>query len=228
MTCKCGAVTSELGSSDDLQSRVISALEDRSARLAGIYRLALATLALPAIQGCEAARVSVICHCMRELMIGVPGVLAESVIPRIEPSSAALIAKLPDLLATHRELDLGVDQDVVPVPQLVARAFLDLVSARTQENGRNRHNATALITAGTDDAHPAISQWSKTYKFFVGWTHLDRYHEQGRTLPSDELIASHMRVVEDVIEVRSKAFFDNLHALEDLLNGINASDETES
>ena len=34
-----------------------------------------------------------------------------------------------------------------------------------------------------------------------------------------------MRVVEDVIEVRTTVFFTNLHSIEDLLAGINASSE---
>lgn len=55
----------------------------------------------------------------------------------------------------------------------------------------------------------------------MGWTHLDRNHVSSRPLPSDEEIATQVRVVEDVIEVRSAAFFDNLRSIEEMLAQFN-------
>ena len=46
-----------------------------------------------------------------------------------------------------------------------------------------------------------------------------------RELPSDYEIRAAIRVVEDVIEVRTAAFFDNLRSLDDLLSDINATVE---
>lgn len=161
---------------------------------------------------------------MRELMAGAPSAMADAYVGRPRPSSGGLVAKLPGLLAKHGDLDLGADQDMVPVPQVIARAFSDVVSARVREEARNRTNAVELITAGTDDAHPAIAQWSAAYDFFVGWAHLDRNHDEERPLPSDAAISKQIKVVEDVIDVRSAMFFDNLHAIQDLLADINAID----
>ncbi|WP_329481566.1 hypothetical protein OG555_05385 [Kribbella sp. NBC_01484] len=206
---------------DARQNGVIKALQDRSPKLAGIYKTALRTLRTDPDVDCEAARVSSICHCMRELMANLPGLLADTAIPRPKPSSSALVAKLPNLLAKHPDVDLGVDQDVVPVPKVVARQLDALIRARIQEDGRNRSNAAALVTGSSDAEHPAIKQWRDAYEFFVGWAHLDRNHERERELPSDEEIRSTMRVVEDVIEVRTAVFFENLHSLEDLLAEIN-------
>lgn len=211
---------SEQFDGDVRQRRVIKALEERNLKLAGLYRTALRNLESPADEGCEAARVSIICHCMRELMNGLPGLLADSAIPRPKPSSGSLMAKLPELLSDHPDVDLGSDQDIVPVPKAVAQALDSLISAVVKERGRNRSNAAALVTGGDDTRHPAIRQWMDAYEFFLGWAHLDR-NDDDRELPGDGELVTVMRVVEDVVEVRTKAFFENLHSLEGLLAEIN-------
>jgi hypothetical protein len=210
---------------DERQERVLEALVNRSPRLAGMYRTALAMIADEAAPGCESARISTICHCMRELMSGLPAVMSDISIPRPNPSSDSLTKQLPELLATHPDADLGLDQDLVPVPRAVARVLAALVSTVTQEQGRNRANTAALVTGDSDAHHPAIKQWLDAYQFFLNWTHLDRNHDQERPLPSDEALLTMIRIVEDVIEVRSALFFENLHAIEDLLAEINNVDE---
>jgi hypothetical protein len=207
------------------QERVLEALVSRSPRLAGIYRTALAIIVEEARPGCESARVSTICHCMRELMSGLPTVMSDIAIPRPNPSSGSLIKQLPGLLAAHPEADLGLDQDLVPVPRAVARVLQSLLSAVTQEVGRNRANTAALVTGDPDANHPAIAQWLDAYQFFLSWTHLDRNHDQERPLPKDGEILTKIRIVEDVVEVRSALFFENLHAIEDLLAEINGIGE---
>jgi hypothetical protein len=175
----------------------------------------------PPVAGEEGARISLICHAMRELMTGLPEAMGDSASPRPSPSSGSLTAGLPGLLAAHPELDLEQDRDLIPVPRRVAQTIATLVRAITLEQGRNRSNAAALVTGGSDVEHPAIAQWQRAYKFFVGWTHLDRNHVSSRPLPSDEEVATHLRVVEDVIEVRSAAFFDNLRSIEEMLGEFN-------
>ncbi|MGA6205464.1 hypothetical protein ACPESR_11960 [Nocardia testacea] len=207
---------------DDRQKRLAEAIEARNPRLAGMYRTALRQLAVIPEPGCETARVSIICHCVRELMLGLHGTLSDIDIPRPNPSSGSLVGQLPDLLSRHPELDLSLDQDMVPVPRNVAQKLGAIVTAATQEKGRNKRLAAALITGENDTKHPVVKQWTDTYNFFVGWTHLDRNHEQGRDLPGDESILAALRVVEDVIEVRTTVFFENVHAIKDLLAMINA------
>jgi hypothetical protein len=159
---------------------------------------------------------------MRELMNGLPAVMTDSAIPRPNPSSVALTERLPGLLAQHPGLDLAAEQDLVPVPKAVARAFSDLIGTVTSEQGRNRRNAAELVTGGSDTKHPAIKHWSEAQRFFLGWTHIDRNHSQDRELPTDDLLRENIRVVEDVIDVRSTQFFENLHLLQDLLAEANA------
>jgi hypothetical protein len=208
---------------DDRQSRIAEAIDARNGRLAGMYRTALRQLASTPEPGCETARVSVICHCVRELMLGLPATLSDIDIRRPKPSSGSLVGQLPDLLSRHPDLDLSLDQDMVPVPKKVAQKLGALVTAATQERGRNKRLAAALITGDNDTKHPVVKQWGDTYEFFLGWTHLDRKHEAGGDLPIDETILRALRVVEDVVEVRTTLFFENVHAIKDLLAEINAA-----
>ncbi len=208
---------------DERQTRVAEALLNRSEKLASLYHHALAVLAAPAGPGGETARITVICHCIRELMNGLPAVMTDNAIPRPNPSSGALTRKLPELLAQHPGLDLAVEQDLVPVPKEVAQALADLIGAATREEGRNRRNAAELVTGAPDTKHPAIKHWATAQRFFLGWTHIDRNHAQDRELPTDEVLLENIRVVEDVIEVRSTRFFENVHALQDLLAEANAT-----
>ncbi|WP_438854541.1 hypothetical protein [Agromyces sp. M3QZ16-3] len=179
-------------------------------------------LAVSPSPGCEIARVSVICHCVRELMNGVPSVMSEIDIPRPDPSSDSLKNKLPELLKT---VDLSVEQDLVPVPRSAAKTLSDLISAVAQEQGRNRKLASVVVTNGTDDRHPAIRQWTEAQRFFAKWTHLDRMADSSRKVPSDDELYANLRIVEDVIEARSGLFFESLHALKDILSEANALSE---
>lgn len=210
------------------QQNVVDALQDRSPRLAGIYRTALGALDTAAMEGCEPARVAVICHCMRELMLGLPAIMADAAIPRLNPSSSALTKKLPKLLTKNAEVDLGADQDMVPVPKAVAHAIHLIITTAAKEQGRNRLIFAALVTGGEDGKHPAVEQWMDAYQFFVGWAHLDRNHNAGRQLPADVDLLANIRVVEDVIEARTAVFFENLKSLEGLLAEINAPAEEDA
>jgi hypothetical protein len=211
---------------DERQTRVANAINAKSPKLAGMYRRALRELNSEAFPGDEVARVSVICHCVRELVIGLPAVLSDFDEPRPEPSSGSLVSKLPKLISRNG-VDLDLDQDVVPVPKEVAQIFHLLVATANREAGRNKRRAAALVTGGNDTKHPVVKQWDAAYQFLVGWAHLDRNHEQDRELPTDDDIRAVLRVIEDVIDVRTTVFFENVGAIKDLLADINAVDEGE-
>lgn len=206
------------------ESDVAQALRGRSAELAGLYLSVMRMLESSPEEGCEAARISMICHCMRELMNGLPAVLADTAIPRPSPSSGALAAQLQELVSERDDMDLSADQDLVPVPREVARAVAALVQASAQEKGRNQLNAAALVTGQTHLNHPAVGHWQRAYDFFIGWTHLDRNHASSRQLPRDDELVAEMRVVEDVILVRTALFFQNLRTVEVLLEKANGED----
>ena len=166
---------------------------------------------------------------MREIMNGLPAAMAVGATPRPNPSSASLTGRLPDLMAAHSGLDLRAAQDIIPVPSPVASAIAELVEAAVKERGLNVANAAALLTDGADTKHPLISQWNSAHQFFLRWTHLDRYPDAGRSPPTDDEVRANIRVIEDVIDVRTAVFFENLSAVEDILSIANAtaSEETE-
>ncbi|MCV7254720.1 hypothetical protein H7J86_21395 [Mycobacterium hackensackense] len=201
---------------------IVDILRERSPRLAGMYRTALRILESDAEEGCEAARISLVCHCMRELMAGLPSALAVDSIPRQNPTSSGLTKKLPELLRKYPGVDLNEDLDMVPVPKEVSRAIDSIISTAAKEESRNRLNTASLVTGGKNGKHPAVNQWMETYRFFLGWTHIDRNHDAGKPLPSDAQVLANIEVVADVIRVRTAAFFDNLRSLGPLLDDINA------
>jgi hypothetical protein len=208
---------------DQRQHDLLDRLTERSPLHAGLYAIALRQLDDPAAAGQESARLSVISHCVRELMLGALDVLVDTPEPRPEPTSGSLAGGMPDILTANGSPDLRVDQDLIPVPREVAAAFADLIEASVRERGRNQRNAAALVTGNADGAHPSIGEWLKTYRFFVKWAHVDQHHRS--TLPDDGIVSGHLRVVEDVIDVRLSLFFDNLATVEDLLAAANSTGE---
>lgn len=212
---------------DARQTRVLSALADKSDALAGLYVFALEQLGMPAPSGREVARVSLICHSMREIMNGLPAAMAVNTRVRPNPGSGSLTSKLPLLASNHPGLDLRADQDVVPVPREFAIAVAEVIDAATKEQGIQVANAAALLTDDNDETHPLVRQWKSAQRFFLQWTHLDRNSNGTRALPDDLEIWSNIRVVEDVVEVRTALFFENLGAVQDLLAIANAGVEEE-
>lgn len=207
---------------DQRQHDILNRLRERSVVHAGLYATALRELGSPAIDGLESARVSVICHCARELMLGALDVLVDTPEPRQKPSSGSLAQVLPSVITREGSPDLRADQDLIPIPRAVAAAFADLIDASTREQGRNQRNAAALVTGSADGSHPSIREWGRGYGFFVQWAHVDQHHLED--LPDDATLVRHLRILEDVIEVRMNLFFENLSTVEDLLALANATD----
>lgn len=207
---------------DQRQHDMLKRLRERSAVHAGLYALALRELGSPAVDGLEPARISVICHCARELMLGALDILVDTPEPRPSPSSGSLARNLPSVILREGGPDLRANQDLIPIPRTVAGAFADLIDASTREHGRNQRNAAALVTGSADGSHPSIKEWGKAYGFFVQWAHVDQHHR--KNLPADATLARHLRIVEDVMEVRMNLFFENLGTVEDLLALANATD----
>lgn len=212
---------------DQRRRRIAEVIEGRSEHLASAYRRAVEEVNRQPQDSDRAARVLVICHCMREVMNGLPEAMADEFIDRPKPSSHSLLAKLPALQSLHAGFDLDADLDLVPVPKQLAGAISSMIAAYVREQGRNRSNTAALVNGGNDPEHPAVKQWMDAYRFFVGWAHFDRNFADHLPLPSDDRITAAMRVVEDLVEVRAAEFFDNVRTIEELLRGINKVTEEE-
>lgn len=209
---------------DERQSRVFRVLEARSKKLASIYRTALTMLESARSADSEMTRISLICHCLRELTTGAPEALSEIDIQRPKVKTQSYVDRLPRLL---KGVDLTPGSDSVPIPKKAAENLAQLLAVMTQTQGRNRRLASALVTKSLDGDSPAISQWLTAHAFFEKWNHLDRLPDGLRELPEDDEISAHLRVVEDVIEAQYGFFFDGLQAIEDLLTRANEKIEAE-
>ncbi|MBM7389785.1 hypothetical protein JOE37_002779 [Clavibacter michiganensis] len=190
-----------------------------------MYLLALSTLDASAGEQLDTASIAVACHCMREVMMGLPSLLLTDAVPRPHPNTASLLDKLPRLIQRYQNVDLRADQDSIALPKLLVYFLADIAETRTKEIGRNTANASLLLTGGSDSKHPVMTQWKQSYDFFVGWAHLDRNFGRGRPLPKRAEIIRRIAVVEDVIDVQSALFFDNLSAVRDLLANANMPKE---
>lgn len=202
----------------DRSAALASALAQRSAGLSSLYLTATKHLAEHPEPGFGVSRVSVICHCLRELMAGVLRTLLEAPEQRPSPTSGGLAQRLTAAVEKQSNLDLRADQDLIPVPRKMARIVADIAVTVNQEQGRNRRNLAALITGNARHSHPSMAEWTEAYNFFLKWAHVDQHHEK---LPTDQQMLGHLAIVEQIIETRLNEFFDNLRAVEDLLQEAN-------
>lgn len=210
---------------DDRQRRILAALQDKRAELANFYRTALRLLSGELEASDPRTRVAFIGHCMREVMNRVLGALGRPTAPRFKPSSGDQVKALPDLLARFPKLELDRDGDSVPVPQEVAAAMDMLFKAAIHEKRRIRDDVAALITDDDNASHVAVSQWIQSRDYFVKWAHLHERDVAESDLPSDDEMWGHVGVFEELLDGVITAFFTSLHAIDDLLNEINATEE---
>ncbi len=207
---------------DVRQAHIFSELSKRRPDLASMYRAALVLLAEPAKTGDERARISHICHSMREVMNRVLGAMGTTASPRIRPSSADQVQALPDLLSQFPGLSLDGEGDSIPVPRAVAVNFEKLIKTAVQEKGRSRDDIASLLTDDGNRDHLAVRRWIETRTFFVKWAHLHDVPPELSRLPTDDLLRTHVAVFDELFDAVITGFFERLHSVEDLLADINA------
>ncbi|GAA5194652.1 hypothetical protein GCM10023346_22670 [Arthrobacter gyeryongensis] len=210
---------------DERQQRLFDAIAERNPALAGTYRVAIRGLKTPAEPGDERARLALIAHAMREVMNALPSVMGESTGRRKGKSASDLTRELPDFLAQFSDLDLQQDLDYIPVPREVTVAIDRVVRTAALETRKVRDDVAALLAEGSSSDHPAVLQWIDARAFFVRCAHLEQPPRDNSAVKSDEEIEANIRVVEDLIDVRTAGFFDTRHGLEDLLAEINQVNE---
>ncbi|WP_054951732.1 hypothetical protein [Flaviflexus massiliensis] len=208
---------------DERQERIVAALEERRHELASVYRTALALLNAEVGEVDRRTKVSLIAHCMRELMNRVLDAFDRPIGPRFEPSSSEQIRRLPDLLAKFPELELDGDRESVPVPQEIATAMSKIFKAAVQEKRRIRDDVAALITDDGNANHVAVTRWIDSRTYFVKWTHLQNKDIEVAALPVDDEIREHMGVFEELLDGVITAFFTARQSINDLLAEINAT-----
>lgn len=191
----------------------------RSPELASYYESAIDQLQAPVAMGRERVRVSSICHAIREFINGLPSVMGESSSKRIGPSIGEMIRALDPI-----DLEEG-EGNLVWVPRKFASIADSAARAAIAEEERIRKDLVSLLSAETRSDHPLVAPWNKTRKWFVKWAHWDRSTDADRSIPTDIQILTQLRLVEDVVEARTVAFFDARHSIEDVLAIANETTE---
>lgn len=203
--------------SEDRQTRITDWLDEKHPDLASMHRTARRLLVSTAMAGDERARVSLICHSMRELMKHLPEVISDSDREAGGPRSSDYVRQLPSIVAKYPALDLSQDAENVPVPQGIARFLDGLIKAARSEDGRFLSDIAAFLTDDGNTKHPAVREWYESYNFFVQWAHLHGVPRDAQSIPSDGELGLRIELAEAQMDGVRAEFFDSLHAIEDLL-----------
>lgn len=207
---------------DARRQALLTALLERNAELASYYRAAICELARgPVPPEDHVAHVSAVCHSMRELMAGLPGVVSDDVRPRSGESSKDLLLKLPRIAAEFPNLDLNSELQDVPVPSKLAKAMHGIILASDGASGRNRAKVRLLLTGSPEIDSKQVKEWMILYKdFFVHFAHWDRGSRQ-HDLPSDKTLETNIRRIEDLMSPRVQQFIDQRPGVFAMLEEIN-------
>lgn len=229
MVAKCGATSSLPERSAPLASASAgiiwttdrTALRDllaqRDPDLAGLYELAIGTLAA----GVTLPSVVVAAHCLREVCSGLPIVLGDALEPRADVNRAsrqlALVWEAEGLDSSGKTDD--EDGDVLdPVPRRVFRAAATVAAVGAEGARRSRTRTAILATGRPNDADTAlIGRLHKAIGFFQGWSHHRDYTLSHRPLPSVEKIEEELRIIEDALLTRLGNIADRARALRDII-----------
>lgn len=191
-----------------------------------MYRSALRLLKQAPVSGDEVARVSLICHAMREVMNRAGEAAASDHISPQGTPSKELVRRLP-AIASSWKLPTGSDVEFAPVPIKLATAIDRLIEAARHEEYRTRANISSLILAGeasTESRKQALTpderRWREAHDFFLKFTHLDSASRV--TVPDDKEIRKRISDFEQLFVRIITPFFTQLREVQELLSTINS------
>jgi hypothetical protein len=200
------------------------AVGEINTHLAGVYRSALRTLETTPAPGEELARIAFACHGMREFVNRLQDVLPEEFAAEVKPKTGEMIRALPDMVAGYPDFDLSGTSSIVAVPRPLAEHLFTLTDSARREAARVATNDALIVTKSTDLGVPAIKQWKSARSYFVRVAHLAGVWDlaKNRTVPTDEETLRNILIVEDVLRIWFFGFFENRHAVDEVLDRINA------
>ncbi len=210
-------------------------IEEVDPALAGLYRQAIMLMDSSPIPGDEKARLSLVSHCIRELMNNLPDALGDV---KDFPASrggdedkarAGLVAAVNNfrgLPAQQLEAETAPANppDKVTVPADLLDAAENLVGVFKDGETRGELRDSAAVLGYIDRYHPALKPWRAARKFFMSFAHLDRLKATGsggRDMPADDGVMTQIAVIEATMRVRLGAFFDNLNEVRSLADQAN-------
>ena len=197
-------------------------LQQLSAKLAGVYRRTIVLIEEQPRGGEELVRISLIGHCMRELMNRLPDILKDvpGMLRPAKPNSKTLQKDLLDLLAASGKLNAS--GPVVSVPGEIIDALQRFAAAVQADSVRAAEKDSVAVTQTRSSTGPAVQQWTMARNFFMDFVHLDAFvgDDAGR-LPTDEEILEKLVVVETALRSRLFGFFESRRAIDLRLASIN-------
>jgi len=213
-------------------------IEQVDPALAGLYRQAILLMDSSPIPGDEKARLSLVSHCVRELMNNLPDALGDV---KDFPASrggdenrarAGLIAAFDEFEGMPAEqpgetADPSGQPNKVTVPADLLDAAVNLVGVFKDGETRGVLRDSAAVLGYIDRYHPALKPWRAARDFFMSFAHLDRLKAAGsggRELPTDEQIMTQIAIIEASMRVRLGAFFDSLNEVRALADQANTLD----
>lgn len=208
---------------DERRQQIYSALLQHNSVVAGLYRAAIRSFKTPAYPGEERARIALIFHSMREIMNTLASVMGDSSQGTRQDDAEKLVRQLPEKLSEYPDLDLRQDNEYIAVPREVAVFMWDLATLASREEGNIREDIASLLAPGSGKNHPVVKEWKGARDFFVKHAHLKKPPEDVNI--SDDEIERTIRLVEDLMEVRLREFFESRHEIDSLLDDINESRE---
>jgi hypothetical protein len=203
--------------------------------LAGLYRQAILLMDSQPMPGDDKARLSLVSHCVRELMNNLPDALGDvKDFPANrrgdeEKARADLIAAVEMLEGMPRDqpVEAGSPLDKpgkVTVPADFLDAAVNFAGVFKDGETRVRLRDSAALLGYIDRYHPALKPWKAARDFFMSFAHLDRHKSDrpgGHGLPTDERVMAHIAIIEASMRVRLGAFFDSLNEVRALAGQAN-------
>lgn len=213
------------------RKRLLELLVALGSSIAGYYREGIGLLDRPAIPAEEKSRISIIGHCFRELMNNLPEALRDVVgVPGRGGSSRTEVNNLLSAFGTLRgestfpeENPYSSDDptDPVSVPKGIMAAVVDLVRSENEGTIRGIQRDSMVVLGRLDVTDPALAPWRKARKFFMSFTHLNSGSVDSPNQVSDHEILGHVEIIEGSLFSRLGPFFENYHAIEDILRVAN-------
>jgi len=195
------------------------ALLARDIELASLYRAAIRELDRPINEGEQASQVALVCHSMREFMLGLPGVVSAEVHKR-GLDVTTLTKELPQLADLNPNMVLDSELQEVPIPNAIARQLGLIIQAERDTTNRIRMNARLLLTGDEGVDGPQVETWIKTYRYFQSQAHWSRDKRQS-PLPSVSQLDAKITVVDTLMQPRVLPFIEQQPRVEELLQKIN-------
>lgn len=116
-------------------------------------------------------------------------------------------------------------ESLVTVPYALVRAVKDFVTDYGTGTRRRKLRDSVSVLGRLDENDPTLALWTDARKFFMRLTHIGPRAtasvEQLRPVPHDDQMLQHLECVEAALMTRLGDFFDNMHAIEDLVTEAN-------